>query len=562
MTDHLATARARVLGPGGPFEVVTETVLGEAVEVFATRHRSLRDLLAASAVLGERGYLTMNGRTISFAEHLDLVAATAAALRDDHGIGPGDRVAVLAANCPEYAITVWATISLGAIVAAYNGWWTPDEIEYATELCEPSLLIGDARRLERLAGLDPAVPVIEIESRFATLTGRAGTGLTLPVQPIAEDDPALILFTSGTTGRPKGAVCSHRGLVGFVQQNLCNGAIRTAAAIEATGEAPPTPPPLVTLMTSPMFHVSGLMGGILLHLATGGRLVLRAGRFDEEDVLRLLEQEKVTSWSPLGGLGVRLIEHPRFGDYDTSSLRNISFGGGPTSPTVRARLQAAFPSIGINMGNGYGSSETVAVVSANVGPEYEAFPESAGRLNPTMAVAILDEDGNPMPDGVDGAIHVRSAYSMVEYWRNPDATAKAFRPGRWLDTGDVGRMEDGRLTINSRARDMIIRGGENIYPIEVEHRIDGHPLVAESAVVGVDDDVLGQIVKAIVVPVGDEHPDPARLAHWVGETLAGYKVPSLWEFRTEPLPRNASGKVLKTVLSGEATQTPTELREH
>jgi long-chain acyl-CoA synthetase len=284
--------------------------------------------------------------------------------------------------------------------------------------------------------------------------------------------------------------------------------------------------------------------------------VLREGRFDEEDVLRIIERERITAWAPVGGLGMRVIDHPRFSHYDTSSIRMISFGGGPTSPASRAKIQRAFPSIGNNMANGYGSSETVAAVSSNSGAEYDALPESAGRVNPTCEVQIWDERDRPVPDGVEGEVHARSAYNMLGYWNDPDATRKTLKGDGWLATGDIGRMEEGMLTINSRARDMIIRGGENIYPIELERRLDAHPGVAESAVVGVDHAVLGQEVKAIVVPVNGVELAPADLARWVAETLAPYKVPTVWDLRAEALPRNASGKVLKTVLVGEALAAP------
>jgi long-chain acyl-CoA synthetase len=258
----------------------------------------------------------------------------------------------------------------------------------------------------------------------------------------------------------------------------------------------------------------------------------------------------------VGGLGMRVIDHPRFADYDTSSIRMISFGGGPTSPASRARIQRAFPSIGNNMANGYGSSETVAAVSSNSGAEYDALPESAGRINPTCEVQIWDERDEPVPDGVEGEVHARSAYNMLGYWNDPDATRKTLKPQGWLATGDIGRFEQGMLIINSRARDMIIRGGENIYPIEVERRLDAHPHVAESAVVGVDHPVLGQEVKAIVVTSPGTEVDIDDLMRWAGETLAPYKVPTVWELRADALPRNASGKVLKTVLVGEAVAPP------
>ncbi len=566
---------AELMGPGGPFEVVEGDVLGERVTMFKRRQPHLRSVLASSAVHGDAGYVTMGERTISYAEHLRLVASVAAALRTEYGIGPGDRVAIISANRPEWPITFWAAVSLGAIVCAGNGWWTADEIVYAIELTEPKLLVADRQRLARIAGRDVSVRTLEIETEFAALESYAPDA-DLPDVDLAEDDPALILFTSGTTGKSKGATISHRGLIGFVHVQFCNGAARMRAAAiaeeeaRARGEDPPAPAPAVTmptgqnvtLLTSPMFHVSGLFAGIIMGLSTGGRMVLREGRFDAEDVLRLIEKERVTAWSPLGGLGLRTIDHPAFGNYDTSSLRTVGFGGSPTAPATLTRIKAAFPSLGGALANGYGSSETVASVSANTGVDYDARPESAGFANATCQIEIWDEHGQPVPDGVEGEIHVRSAYTMLGYWNNEAANAATLKRGRWLATGDIGRFEDGFLTINSRARDMILRGGENIYPIEVEHRIDEHPAVSESAVIGVEHEILGQEVKAVVVPVTGAELDLVELARWVGETLAPFKVPVHWEIRREPLPRNAAGKVQKTVLTGESALAPDDHREH
>jgi long-chain acyl-CoA synthetase len=558
VNDQRAIA-LRAVTSEGPFAVVEEDVHGVRLPVFANRHRNLRELLTASARLGDAGYFTLGDHTLTFASNLERAAAVAAGLRDEHGVQKGDRVAIFSANCPDYAVLFWAAVSLGAVVTAYNGWWTVDEVRYATELTQPKVVVGDARRLERVASVDLGATIIEFGATFDALAARHA-GAALPDTPIDEDDAAVILFTSGTTGRAKGAVVSHRGLVGFVQVTFCNTAVK--ARLAPPPAAPPPGPgrPTVTLLTSPMFHVSGLFAGVILGLASGMRMVLREGRFDEEDVLRLIERERITSWAPVGGLGMRVIEHPRFSDFDTSSVRMISFGGGPTSPAARAKIQRAFPTIGNNMANGYGSSETVAAVSSNSGAEYDAQPESAGRANPTCTVEIWDEHDQPVPDGVEGEVHARSAYNMLGYWRDPDATRKVLKPGGWLATGDIGRIENGMLTINSRARDMIIRGGENVYPIEVERRLDAHPALIESAVVGVDHPVLGQEVKAIVVPVTPTALDTDALARWVGETLAPYKIPTQWELRTEALPRNASGKVLKTVLVGDAEAPPDDHR--
>ena len=552
MNDRALALRA--VTAEGPFAVIEEDVRGVRLPVFANRHRNLRELLTASHRLGDAGYFTLGDHTLTFAANLERAAAVAAALRTEHGVEKGDRVAIFSANRPDYAVLFWATVSLGAIVTVYNGWWTIDEVRDATELTQPKVVVGDARRLERVASVDLGATIVQFGDEFDALASRHA-GAALPDTPIDEDDAAVILFTSGTTGRAKGAVVSHRGLVGFVQVTFCNAAVKARMA-----PAPAAPGPTVTLLTSPMFHVSGLFAGVILGLASGMRMVLREGRFDEEDVLRLIERERITSWAPVGGLGMRVIEHPRFADFDTSSVRMISFGGGPTSPAARAKIQRAFPTIGNNMANGYGSSETVAAVSSNSGAEYDAQPESAGRANPTCTIEIWDEHDRPVPDGVEGEVHARSAYNMLGYWRDPDATRKVLKPGGWLATGDIGRIENGMLTINSRARDMIIRGGENVYPIEVERRLDAHPAVIESAVVGVDHPVLGQEVKAIVVPAATTVLDTDALARWVGETLAPYKVPTQWEVRTDALPRNASGKVLKTVLVGDAEAPPDDHR--
>jgi acyl-CoA synthetase (AMP-forming)/AMP-acid ligase II len=544
--------RARLTGPGGPFELATEDVLGQRMQVFKTRPRSLREVLAASAARGDAEYLVHGERRITYAEHLALVASLARALGERYGVGKGDRVAILAENCTEWILAFWATMSLGGIAAALNGWWTADEIEYGVRHSDPKLLIGDRKRLARVQGSGLGVPTVEIESGFEALLAHA-PGAGLPSVPIAEDDPAVILYTSGTTGRPKGALSSHRGLVGFIQTGFLGGAERLMAAAQS-GAAPARPMgPPVSLVTAPLFHLSGLYGMTVTQLAAGGKLVLRSGRFDPEDVLRLIEKERVTAWSALGSMGPRVLSSPALGRYDVSSVRVIGFGGAPVSPTTQSRMREAFPNAATNVTMGYGSSESVTSVAAIGGADYLERPTSTGTVSCTMEIEIRDSEDKAVPAGVQGEIHIRSPYLMLGYWRDPEATARAIKPGRWLATGDIGHLDrEGYLYINSRARDMILRSAENITPVEIEYRLEAHPSVAEAAVVGVDHEELGQEVKAIVVPVEGARIDTGELARWVGEKLAAYKVPTLWEVRREPLPRNASGKVLKSVLTGEA----------
>ncbi|MCA9509327.1 MAG: acyl--CoA ligase [Myxococcales bacterium] len=539
-------AHATVFGPGAPFEISEETVLGERLPVFARRPRSLRDLLAGSAAHGDAEYVVHGDRRISYAENVELVARLARALREQHGVGPGDRVAILAANCPEWILSFWAVVSLGGVAVALNGWWTRDEIEYGIGLAEPRLLIGDAKRLARLEGDDPGVPVVRIEDDFGALL--AGPPAELPSHAIAEDDPALILFTSGTTGRPKGALISHRGLVGFVQVTQAVGFYNL---LRSGARPDPAAPRNCALLTVPLFHVSGLFSGCILMLASGARTVWRSGKFDAEDVLALIERERVTSWSGLGSMGPRVLNHPRVGEYDLSSLRNLACGGAPVSPAYVRRIVEVAANGKDALGIGYGSSETVATVASQMGNELWDHPDSTGRIHPTVDVEIRDDAGRPLPEGEEGEIHVRSAYLMLGYFRNEEATKSTLKAGRWLATGDIGRLVDGRLYINSRARDMILRAAENVYPVEIEGRIELHPTVREAAVVGVDHPELGQEVKAIVVPEPGQRVDVDALAAWCAESLAPFKVPSLWEVRAAPLPRNAAGKVVKTILTGE-----------
>jgi len=543
----------QLTGPGGPFEIVEEEVLGERMRVLRNRPRSLREMLEASVSHAEKEYLVHGDRRITFAEHARLVASTARALSERYGIGKGDVVAILAANGPDWPILFWATVSLGGVVAALNGWWTADEIEYGIARSDPKLLVGDRRLLARIDDREPGIPILELDSQRESLQEYAPDA-ELPDVPIAEDDPAVILFTSGTTGRPKGAVSSHRGIIGFVLVNIASGAISIVAEARRGDAAATAPNPAsqhAALVTSPMFHLSGLYAMIAMQLHLGGKLVTRSGRFDPGEVLRLIEQERITMWSALGAMGPRVASHPDVSRYDLSSMRNVGFGGAPTSPAVQQRMRETFPNASQNLGIGYGSSETVAVVASIRGSEYTLYPESTGWITPCHEVEIRDERGNVLGDGEQGEIFVRSPYLMLGYWNDPEATRKSILPGRWLATGDIGHLQDGLLYINSRARDMILRSAENIYPVEIEYRLEEHPDVREAAVVGVDHPELGQEVKAIVVAEPGRRLDAGKLAAWCAETLSGYKVPSLWELRDEPLPRNASGKVLKNVLTGE-----------
>ncbi len=533
-------------GPDGPFALEESVVLGERIKVFKNRASSLRDLIEVSAFFGEKEYIIYEDRRVTYTEHLRAVASVAKALQDKYGIGKGDRVAILSANNPEWIVTFWAAVSLGAIAVGLNGWWVADEILYGLEDSKPKLLVGDEKRFARLGGRPVPVPILRMERDFEHLWNY-DPNVSLCAEPIGEDDPACILYTSGTTGRPKGVVNSHRNIVALIGIQIFHG-LRTLLCRNVT---PPEAP--ASLVTSPLFHVSGLYAGAVIALATGIKSVWMKGRFDPIRAMQIIQEEGVTNWGPMNTVAYRFVNHPRVGDYDLSSLTSVGSGGAPMSKELQNRLRQVFPNAGDSTALGYGLTECTALATLNFGQELKERPHSSGRPLPTVQIEIRDPAGAPVEKGTDGEIHIRGPNVMLEYWRRPSDTKSTILPGRWLRTGDIGRLEGGHLVINSRARELILRGSENIYPAEIENRLLAHPDVAEAAVVGVEHEELGQEVKGIVVSRPNATFTPEDLAGWVGEALAYYKVPAHWEIRTEPLPRNAVGKVMKHLLDRKET---------
>ncbi len=539
---------AELLADDGPFAVVAEEVLGVACPVFRDRLPHLRQLLESSRGFGDAEYMVYEDRRITFADHHARCASLAVALAERFGVGKGDRVAILAANRPEWVMTWWATVSLGAIPVAMNGWWVSDEIRFALEDSEPKVLVGDRKRLARVHGASSAVPTVEMESEFSELESHA-PGSELPDVPIDEDDPASILYTSGTTGRPKGAMNSHRNIVALNRIQTWHGLRLMKIALEKAPSAGSSPPPAnCTLITSPLFHLSGLYTGAVTLLASGVKTVYMEGRFDPLKTMALIEREKITSWGPMGTVALRVMNHPDVSKYDLSSIRQIGSGGAPVSAEVQQQMRTVFPNARASLGLGYGMTEATGMATINFGEELERRPDSVGRALPTVELDVRDANGEPVAEGSEGEIWTRGPLVMLGYWRRPEATREVLTGNRWLRTGDVGRIQDGYLYVNSRARDLILRGSENVYPAEIELRLEAHPDVAEAAVLGVDHPELGQEVKAVVVPRENAELDSRELAEFVAEALAYYKVPVHWEIRSQPLPRNATGKVLKGIL--------------
>ncbi|MDP5181912.1 class I adenylate-forming enzyme family protein [Blastococcus sp. BMG 814] len=530
---------ARLTGPGSRFEIRTEDVLGEPMEVFANRERSLGQLLRASARFGDREYLVTEGSRLTFRDHLDAVAALAAALREEFGVRKGDRVAICAANNPEWILTFWAATALGAVAVGMNSLWAGPEIAYGLAHSEPVLLVADAPR-RALAG-QPAIPVLSIEDDVPALVTKYA-GAPLPADIVVEDDPAVVLYTSGTTGRPKGATHSHRNVVAACWFHLLNDAVPAALGT-----------PLVDrrfLLVTPLFHIAALHNLAVVRLAVGDTAVVHRGRFDVDRVLRLVERERVTNWGAVPTMAVRIVEHADreggLGAYDLSSLRTFNLGSAPSSAGLKDRIREVLPVAGRSMGTTYGLTESSTAATLAGPAELLADPDSVGRPVPTVQVEIRDVAGEPVPEGTEGEVYLRGAQMMLGYWRNPEATAASTAPHRWFRTGDLGTFVDGRLRISSRRSDLILRGGENVYPVEVENQLATHPAVRECIVLGVPHGDLGEEVTAVVVVAAGSTVTGEELREYLLGRIARYKVPSRWRVTTEELPRNATGKVNRT----------------
>jgi acyl-CoA synthetase (AMP-forming)/AMP-acid ligase II len=540
-----AELRDRLIGPGAPFELVTEDVLGAPHQVFARRPRSLRQLLDTSAAESpDLVFLVAPGREWTYQRAVEDIDAIAVLMAERYGVRAGDRVAIVSANSAEYVLVLWAVLSLGAIVTSLNGWWTGHELTAGIQLTEPVLVVGDERRLERLDDSPlPARLLTEILDESAEFRGR-----TTPAPDITEDAAAVILFTSGTTGRAKGATLSHRNVVNYALSQGLSRAIAAAGAA-ATGPAGRA----ASIVVSPMFHVSGFVGVVISGAVFRTKLVFtEPGAWDPGRHLELTERHRITAWSGVPTHFWRLLRHPDLATRDVSSVIAVNSGGAVFPPELVRALGRELPRA--RLGNGYGASETVGLGTQASGARFAEHPDSVGVAPPTAEVEIRGTSGAVLAEGEIGEIHLRHPSVFLGYWGEPEATAEVLDPNRWYATGDYGRIENGLLYLESRRTDLILRGGENVYPIEIENRLVEHAGIAEAAVVGVDHPELGQEVKAFVVRApGADGLTAEQVREWCAAALAAFKVPSRIEFRPS-LPYTVSGKLLKQQLRNEDPQ--------
>jgi long-chain acyl-CoA synthetase len=494
--------------------------------VYEPRRTDAAELLDDARHWGDRIHLVRGSQRMTYAELLDLVPRAAAVL-SDQGVGPGDRVMLLAFNSVEWIVAFWATLSAGAVVVLANPWWSEAEARHALGVVDVALVLADPRS----ARLVPAgVPLLDL-SELAALASAPGRGRLPRPAPAGEDAPAVILFTSGTSGPPKGAVLPHRSVVAL-QHTL----------LHVTRQLPHTLGDdwvrEVSLQSGPLFHIGGVQA-LVRQLLLGGTMVFPAGRFDPTEVLDLMEAEGVQRWGGVPTMVSRVLNDPSIEGRDLSSVRAISLGGAPVLPELVARVKTRFPNVERGVSQVYGLSEAGGTLAAASGRDLVERPGTAGRPLPIVELRIdrPDEKGT-------GEVVARTPTQMLGYWGRPsDGTIDA---DGWVHTGDLGHLDaDGYLFITGRLKDLIIRGGENIASSHVEDVLLRHPEVREVAVCGRPDPDLGETVAAAVVVAPDSPVTVAGLRAFAAEHLAYFEVPTSWWLRTDPLPANDVGKVRK-----------------
>ena len=560
----IAEANALLTAPGSMLEMETVTIRGLPTRTWKNVPPTLRDVFVASRAHGDKVFLVLDDERVTFEAFARAALRLAAQLVAD-GVKKGDRVAIVMRNLPEWPVAFFAAALTGAIVTPLNAWWTGGELDYGLSDSGTKVLICDNERLARIAPHLPALTSIEriyvtrgteepqgdprevwLESIIGHPNGWAQIAdRAFPDVELAPEDDATIFYTSGTTGKPKGALGTHRNIVSNI---MASGFAATRAYLRR-GETPPVPDPAApqkaTLLSVPFFHATGCHAVLTPSLFAGAKLVLMR-KWDVMEAMALIERERITGCGGVPTIAWQIIEHPERGRFDLSSLEMVTYGGAPSAPELVRQIKKVF---GKAMpGNGWGMTETSATFTSHVGEDYELRPDSCGPACAVCDLEVRDPDGKLLPRGTVGELYGFGPNVVKEYWNKPEATAATFIDG-WVRTGDLARVdEEGFCFIIDRAKDMLIRGGENIYCVEVENALYEHPAVMDAALVGRPHKSLGEEPFAFVTLKSGMSATEDEMRSFVAARLAAFKVPVAVVFSHEPLVRNANGKILKTEL--------------
>ncbi len=557
----LAEARAILTAPGSRFEMEEKLIRGVNTRVWKHAPPTLRDVFLAGMAHGERVFLVHEEERASYRAFSRAALALAHALIEA-GVRKSDPVAIAMRNLPEWPAAFFGALLAGAIATPLNAWWTGAELEYALKDSGAKIAFVDAERFERIVGHWPNCPQLERiyvcrdeeeiahpkVTKLEDMLGRVRDWELLPDRappevPLEPDDDATIFYTSGTTGYPKGALGTHRNATSAIVA----GGYSLAQACVRRGEPPPQPGAQTRsyLLVVPFFHATGCQAIMIPALFQGAKLVLMR-RWDAEAAMRLIERERCTHAGGVPTVAWQLIEHPARSKYDLSSLQAVSYGGAPAASELVRRIKQAFPHS--NPGFGWGMTETSATFTTHQAEDYLNRPESCGPAVPVCDMRIVGPAGETLPPGAVGELWAKGPNVVRGYWNKPEATAQTFADG-WLKTGDLARLdEEGFCYIVDRKKDMLIRGGENIYSIEVEEVLYSHPAVMDAALVAIPHRTLGEEPGAVVTLKPGARATEAELREFVAAHLAAFKVPVKVAFWPEPLPRNPHGKILKAEL--------------
>ncbi|GAB3495021.1 class I adenylate-forming enzyme family protein [Nocardiopsis coralliicola] len=554
----IATVNAQLLYSGSPYEMEIADIGGVPTRVWKHADRSLRVSLEGVRRYGDTAALVYGDERLTHAELYRHAATLAHRFLDTYGLSAGDRVALALRNYPEWVVAYYAAASVGLVLVPLNAWWTGPELEYGLTDSGATVLVADRERIDRLAECGAlertGVRLIAVRTEgglpetartWSGVLGEVSGSAELPPADPQPDDPAHIFYTSGTTGRPKGAVGSHRNII----SNQISGDFGRMRSLMRMGLDAPDAQAFVDavsapviLCTVPLFHATGAQSVMHPCMARGGTLVLMY-KWDPDEALRLIERERVAAVTAVPAMISQMLSSPKLDSYDLTSLTVLSSGGAPAAPALVARARAGLHDL--MLGQGYGLTESSAIATVNGGADYLLRPDSAGLPVAAVDVRVVGPDGAELPPGEVGEVHLRGPGIVHGYWGKPEATAEAFTGG-WLRTGDLGRLDgEGFLYIVDRAKDMIIRGGENVYCAEVEAAIHEHPSVGEVAVVGVPHTVYGEEVGAVVRLIPGTALDEPELRAFLEPVLAAFKIPAHIRIVAEDLPRNAAGKLLK-----------------
>ena len=546
-------AIAQVTGPGQFFETQERDIGGVRYRVFTNAPNTLPELFAGARG-SQKTFLVYEDEEWTFDQVMAEADALGHALVHEFGVRPGDRVGIAMRNLPEWIVSFAAILSIGAISVSLNAWWTEEEIDYAVGDAGLSVLIADPERMARAHPACERRDVTIIATRTDTLVpvppgvrrwkDVVVLGNPMPQVDIDPESDATILYTSGTTGFPKGAVATHRSICQALMAFGCNGTLQ--GVIRGPSTLPSTGNETCFILIVPLFHVTGCVPVMLSCFSMQFKLVM-LHRWDPEKALVLIERHKVTQFVGVPTQSWDLLESPSFSKFDTSSLLSVGGGGAPAPPKLVERIEGSF-SKG-RPGIGYGMTETNAFGPGNSGDDYVSHPTSTGRASTSILdVEIRDDQLRAVPDGERGEIWMKGPNLIRGYWNKPEATAETIVEG-WLRSGDVGRIdEEGFLYIEDRAKDMVLRAGENVYSAEVESAIYEHNEVYEAAVFGVPHERLGEEVACVIHPKAGADIDGDGLRDHLSKHLANFKIPTRIAFSDSPLPRNPSGKILKREL--------------